>query len=132
MGLALLNFLDMICPIEQRGKQMTEQAQSKVRFTPGQWFAECVGTSSAGPDGVDVYEVNNGHTRIAEHMTEGDARLIAAAPELYEALKNARSMLTAFGGDPRRIIAEHGSPSGDEMQAALLDQIDATLAKVQP
>jgi len=55
--------------------------------TPGPWVAECIGVSSHGPDGVDVYEVTNGYTRIAEHVSEADARLIAAAPELLEALQ---------------------------------------------
>lgn len=48
---------------------------------------------------------------------------------LAEALSNARAMLTAFGGDPRVAIRDHGSAHEDEMQAALLDQIDAALAR---
>jgi hypothetical protein len=58
-----------------------------TKHTPGNWVSECVGVSDAGPNGVDVYEVNNGYRRIAEYMTEGDARLLAAAPELLEALR---------------------------------------------
>jgi hypothetical protein len=41
---------------------------------------------------------------------------------LREALTSARTMLVAFGGDPR------GSANGDEIQTAILDLIDAALA----
>lgn len=59
----------------------------KPRFTPGTWIAECVGTGGTYDNPVDVYEVSNGYKRIAGHLMEGDAHLIAASPELYAALE---------------------------------------------
>lgn len=63
--------------------------------TPGKWVAEKVG-DSGGHNPTSVYEVTNGHRRIAEYMTKADARLIAAAPDLLEAL---RMSVAAFEGD---------------------------------
>jgi hypothetical protein len=57
-----------------------------MKPTPGPWRAECVG-SEGGENPLDVYEVNNGHRRIAEYVSEPDARLIAAAPDMLDALR---------------------------------------------
>lgn len=59
-------------------------------ITPGPWRAECVG-STGGDNPVDVYEITNGFTRIAENVSERDAKLIAAAPRLLECLRNLLS-----------------------------------------
>lgn len=72
-------------------------APSAGKITPGPWIAECVGVSSFGPDGIDVYEVNNGHSRIAEHMGKADAILTAAAPGLRDALKGVMNDLMLLG-----------------------------------
>ena len=64
--------------------------------TPGPWKAECIGVSDFGPNGVDVYEITNGYTRIAEAVFDRDAALVAAAPELLEAL----SAIQTFCDDP--------------------------------
>lgn len=45
---------------------------------------------------------------------------------IKEALINARSSLKAFGGDPRPQIARYGE--GDEIQAAVLNQVDEALS----
>lgn len=58
----------------------------KGKHTPGKWVAECVGSGWPLDNPDDVYEVNNGYKRIAEYVSEADARLIAAAPELLAAL----------------------------------------------
>jgi hypothetical protein len=59
-----------------------------MKHTPGTWVSELVG-DSGGEHPEYVYEVlaAGGHFRVAEHLTEADARLIAAAPELLDALK---------------------------------------------
>jgi hypothetical protein len=55
------------------------------KHTPAPWNAQFVGES----DGGDVYEVHNDRgTQVASSMYESDARLIAAAPELLESLRN--------------------------------------------
>jgi hypothetical protein len=54
------------------------------QHTPGPWHAENVGEPAYG----DVYEVYNVNTHIASSLREADARLIAAAPDLLEALRN--------------------------------------------
>jgi hypothetical protein len=77
--------------------QAVEQGARK--FSPGEWAAECVGATSAGPDGVDVYEVNNGYKRIAEFMTEADARLLAASKDMLATLLMVRTLDDAYGID---------------------------------
>lgn len=58
-----------------------------MKHSPGKWEAEFVGHGGPGDNPVEFWEVTNGHARIAENMTEADARLIAAAPELLRALR---------------------------------------------
>ena len=62
--------------------------------TPGPWKAECVGTSGSPDNPKDVYEVTarDRRVRVAEYLTEPDARLIAASPRLLEACKLALAM----------------------------------------
>ena len=62
-----------------------------------------------------------------EAIAAWNRRAVNSHEALVAALKNARVMLVAFGGDPRSIVAENGSIQGDEIQAALLDEIDAAL-----
>lgn len=49
-----------------------------AKHTQEPWAAECCGVSSAGPDAVDVYEIVTKHRRIAENLSEHDARRIVA------------------------------------------------------
>lgn len=58
----------------------------KMPFTPGPWSAELVGSTGHPENPEDLYEITNGHTRIAEFVSERDVRLIACAPALYEQL----------------------------------------------
>lgn len=67
-----------------------------MSHTPGKWIAERVGVGSlGGPDDVevDVYVVR-AHAPVCEYVGENDARLIAAAPDLLEALKG---MVSTWG-----------------------------------
>lgn len=70
----------------------------ETKFTPGEWRAELVGVSSAGPEGENVYEITNGHQRIAEYVAECDAPLLAAARELLALLIESQE---SIGGDWR-------------------------------
>ncbi|MGD9882317.1 MAG: hypothetical protein AB7F22_30230 [Reyranella sp.] len=62
--------------------------------TPGKWVANCVGISGRHDNPTDVYEVvsADGRARVCEFVSEGDALLIAAAPELLEALRQIADM----------------------------------------
>ena len=62
----------------------TQIAEGRAGFTPGPWIAE-VHELSEGPSGI-VYD-RNGYRVGTDHLTPADAHLIAAAPELYEALR---------------------------------------------
>lgn len=55
--------------------------------TPGMWVASFVG-NIGGENPIGVYEIlADDRARVAEYVSESDARLIAAAPELLAALK---------------------------------------------
>jgi hypothetical protein len=84
----------------------------KSKHTPGPWSAEIVGVTGPDDDLDDLYEINNGFTRIAEHVAPRDAHLIAAAPEMFLALKAMHACHRAFSG------AENWTALDDEARAA--------------
>ena len=51
--------------------------------TPGEWRAECVGSYGRHDNPADLYEITNGHTRIAEYVDARDAPLLAEAGTIY-------------------------------------------------
>jgi hypothetical protein len=57
-------------------------------------------------------------------QASANARLIAAAPNMYEALKRARAQLVAIGGAPRPDERDFSN------QGAVLDAVDAALSQV--
>lgn len=67
-----------------------------MSHSPAPWTFEYVGSSSAGDDGIDVYEVRSERTRIAENLNLADARLISCAPDMLACL---RSILYAIEGN---------------------------------
>ena len=92
-----------------------QETESKVAFTPGPW----------GFDGVwQIVEAGQPHSRVAflpsDHAkyasSVSNGHLIAAAPEMYEALKRARGYVKP-------------SHSGDVQADADLRAIDAALLK---
>ena len=82
--------------------------------TPGPWSYE-MHELSTGPSGI-VYGKNGqrvGSAGGTDHLTEEDARLIAAAPEMLAALKSALDFLSdldrdrgVFGDTLRKVIAK--------------------------
>lgn len=61
-----------------------------MKHTPGPWMAECVGSGGAHDNPTDVYAIvagREGYKLVAEFTTDDDAHLIAAAPDLLEALR---------------------------------------------
>lgn len=74
------------------------------KHTPGEWVAECVGSGGDYDNPVDVYEVNNGYTRIAEHMTQADAELLANAKKTLAERDQLREQVKVL-----RAALEHAS-----------------------
>jgi hypothetical protein len=60
------------------------------KHTPGQWVAVEVGHYGAGDNIMPLFEVHSGECAVVcENLKETDARLIAAAPAMLEALEMA-------------------------------------------
>ena len=92
---------------------MTEQ------HTP--WELRVISPGKTGEESIYNIEPN-----IADNILGlSRARLIASAPELLAALGSARTHLITLGGDNR------GEEWGDKMQGAILDNIDAAIAKAR-
>ena len=80
-----------------------------TKFTPGPWHVE---HGSHGAQGIFIWrndgnEENTGHARICRNVrSDADARLIAAAPEMYGALIDALIMFeyTQFRNSTQKII----------------------------
>lgn len=75
--------------------------------TPGPWEVRLVEDAW----GVDVRIVAPGHVFVAQVDTRDDAPILAAAPELLEALEAARHFIVA--------------------RPDILDQVDAAIAKAR-
>ena len=65
---------------------MTTNSTAPAKHTPGPWKAEVVGVHDLG-NPTDICEITNGYARIAEYVSDKDAALIAAAPDLLAACK---------------------------------------------
>ncbi len=82
-------------------------------FTPGPWLIY-QHPFAPEPSWFDIFTLQDGEeVDIAENVTADNARLIAAAPALYEALKEAhgvlRDYITAAGpidGVDRRLLLQ--------------------------
>ena len=81
----------------------------KEKFTPGPWE-----TVDHDGFGVNVWNVA-GNKCIAERCRDSDARLIASAPDMYEALKELEDSISYW--------------SDYEVPIGIVDRISAALAK---
>lgn len=116
-----------------RPQPPAESSQSSIpcAFTPGPWAlkidpyedvdppSEPFCTVTAGNGGY----MGEGGFEISGICREDDARLIAAAPCLYEALDECQAIL-------REYVREYGPTPGDDEPAAL-ERAKATLAKAR-
>jgi hypothetical protein len=73
------------------------------------WEAQVTGeTTLADGSTQNVYQVTNGRWLIAEFMPEDVAKLAAAAPDLYRALKNLIAYAAQeIGVEPDEAIGGH-------------------------
>jgi hypothetical protein len=103
-----------------KNDQTTSSGCASTAHTPGKWEAFCVGSSSAGDDGVGVYEiVAGGHRRVAEYLTAADANLCAAAPDLLAALQEVLAHTPEpSAGDAKAIIARARAAIAKATEAA--------------
>lgn len=93
--------------------QQSDQMSNEKKHTPGEWAVDGM-TIFAPADGIAAKDVavilHDGNSSIQER--EANARLIAAAPELLEALKYASDYPLAmaqnegFASEVRAIIAK--------------------------
>jgi hypothetical protein len=98
-------------------------------FSPGPWEV-----SLRNPNNFSVFQSHGmrvAYTAISQrsnHAAEGlaNARLIAAAPELYEALEDAGTTFRIMAETAEELMME-GAPKLREQEAA----INATLAKAR-
>lgn len=112
-----------------------------AKHTPGPWSisTSCsfrrISSDATGRDGDVLHAVvqrSDGHPDL--HFPNGgfegpDARLIAAAPELLEALIDARSMLAVAIRSAVRDMQEPGEPEFDVRQHRGIRKIDSAIAK---
>lgn len=95
--------------------------QNETKFTPGPWFTKREGWSTvyveARIDGGMIQEVAAcGPTDAGQDQQQANARLIAAAPDLYEALEIAREyalFVSAETDDLARIDAALAKARGE-------------------
>jgi hypothetical protein len=113
-------------------KPATQPVTHTQSFTPGPWrvdesFAMPAVIAPCYPKGMTCVAVVYGPGEIvsrippAQSTTEqhANARLIAAAPELLEALKEAKELIQFFHGDPAWEIYDSSSPEMKRLNAAI-------------
>ena len=105
---------------------------SKTKFTPGPWrYWPCRVDSNAAPPMYDFVQFANQHDHVfrapLKYLSEADARLIAAAPDMYEELECARDVF--------RFYQSHHEFKGGTEKAIrnkeIADRIDRLLAKAR-
>lgn len=109
---------------------------SKPAFTPGPWQtdAECGDESVLGPDGAMVADCAIFGMRVnrTEHINRANARLIAAAPDMYEALQATLLFHSASPWDCEKQNRWRELTGKDEATTrALCDLVRAALAKAE-
>lgn len=112
-----------------------KEVGSRLELPWGYDGEETVASQDWDNDGYSVFPIDkNGECigHVAEVADEEKAAFIVRACNSHEALvkalEAARRQIVTLGGDPRKFIADDGSIEGDEIQAAILDGIDAALS----
>ncbi|MCO5092635.1 hypothetical protein [Bosea sp. (in: a-proteobacteria)] len=113
------------------------------KFTKGPWVAlgdvhqvgnldEHLWCGDVSPNNATPFRGPICHIQSCDHIggisreeAEANARLIAAGPQMFEALKAARQQVVTLGGE---VIEADGKIVSDAIQAAILMAIDNALA----
>ena len=93
----------------------------ETRWTPGPWEAE-PNTCTDGPHVPGSYKVHHAGTRqwVASEVTARDARLIAAAPALLNALQNLLAYADRYSDEMAKI------GRGAEQLGAMADSVSVS------
>jgi hypothetical protein len=104
---------------------------SKLKATPGTWKAFQWGDGSQ--DGTDFWNVGSDSAEVvfAKDLPLEDAHLIAAAPDLYEALEAARDSIIERLGNERLLFKGYEHASSIAALESHLAQSDRALAKAR-
>ena len=99
---------------------------AKAILTPGPWQAVEVG-DTGGDNPVGVFEVQtaDGRRRVAEHLSEADAKVVAATPRLLDALEK---MVQWYGKRDGREFGDDELLPPDEQEAEVREAIAAISA----
>lgn len=104
---------------------------SETKFTPGPWHVVPTPQGTFGKNWVEIapsvvtsaeYHSSRDGVVAGVQISKANARLIAAAPALYEALKNAERALT------RHIPEGHGVHPNPEFEIVLASRAALALA----
>ena len=92
------------------------------KWTPGPWYVSNMSEIFHGDD-CNLADCWSVHADIDEDECEANAHLIAAAPDMYDALESAEESIATF-------IGVHGYPT-DSGAGEILRQVSAALAKAR-
>lgn len=95
----------------------------KTKHTRGKWYKSSYdSTTDASEFSINVYAAKDQHPKVAKMVCGSveeqlaNAKLIAAAPELLEALKNAiyiiDTKLNGYGVDELKEVIKKATPQG--------------------
>jgi hypothetical protein len=100
-----------------------------MSLTPGPWELVCTMCDEVHGEEYEVH-AGDGSIVIAQPPSEADGRLIAAAPELLEACKDAATLLTMCSCD-NGVHSPSGQSEGEHWLGLLREQIDRAIAKAE-
>jgi len=94
------------------------------QFTPGPWVNDCFSVRQFDKQGLEICHTGIVGTNKEPRQAEADAKLIASAPEMLEALMDAVRLIEHLGGNAefhKRAIAK---ATGDAMSLPLVKKTE--------
>lgn len=113
-------------PAQTAASPSDPAGEAGAAFTPGPWMRDGISVTTCAPAGQARTVIATAHPHVFLRPTasmermRANARLMAAAPELYEALLNARDTLRAYQID-----------YADSRYLGAVDDAEAALAKAE-